>query len=603
MAPLAEQRRRRHRSSSYRHAALTVAALIVASWWLPGAAHATVAEAPVTTATVLAAKTVPGVQLIQTDYSATVSVPEPVINEKATDALFQRLLTQARNGVIDASEASVNEAVVSEFAKAPFTYFAKGKKTFTETGALTGVGTGWVISPDGYIVTAAHVVEGDPEEMKKEFALSTLSGLNSRFVSGLASGNTKFTPDQLKRLSAAMTTWLATYLTVGDLETRVTAQIGVAVGGSKTRKEHPVTVVDVGEPYPGKDVALLKLEGVGHLPTLPLGTDDDVTTGSTLYVAGYPAASTFNSGMSKDSEVQPTVTQGPLTAIKSTEGGMPVFQTQAPASPGNSGGPVLEDAGEVVGILVAGAVGSEGVALAGQEFVVPISVVREVLDKHSVTPATSDTSTAYSQAVDAFYQRHYAKALPLFEQALTLYPGHPYAGEFVTKAKAAVAAGQDETPSAVPSVPSAVVIGGGAAVALAAAGGGALLMRRRRAPRLAAAPAQTWDGPGWPGQGWAGQGWTGQGGPQQPYGQPAFGQPPYGQPQYGVQPQYGQPQYPTPMYGQPPGHGYPPAPPVAPPAQAYPPAAHPSAPQPPPPTQPPSAPPTQSYPPPAPPPG
>ena len=96
VATLLEQRRRRHRSFIFHHAALTAVLLIVALWAAPGAASASVlADAPVTTATVLAAKAVPGVQLVQTDYSATVSVPEPVINQKAVDALGEPMLTSS----------------------------------------------------------------------------------------------------------------------------------------------------------------------------------------------------------------------------------------------------------------------------------------------------------------------------------------------------------------------------------------------------------------------------------------------------------------------------------------------------------------------------
>jgi hypothetical protein len=142
VATLLEQRRRRHRSFIVHHAALTAVLLIVALWAAPGAASASVlADAPVTTATVLAAKAVPGVQLVQTDYSATVSVPEPVINQKAVDALFARLLKQAESGAIDPSQETVNELVVAEFARSPFTYFAKSKRTYTDTGSITGVPT------------------------------------------------------------------------------------------------------------------------------------------------------------------------------------------------------------------------------------------------------------------------------------------------------------------------------------------------------------------------------------------------------------------------------------------------------------------------------
>lgn len=452
-------------------------------------------EAPATPATLLAAKTFPGVQLIQTDYTATVSVAEPQLNQKAVDALFQRLLKQAQAGVIEASQEAVIEAVVADIVRTPFRYFESSKRIFTDDGALSSVGTGWVITPDGYIVTAAHVVEAEKSELQTQFARTTLSGMNARFIKSLADSSTPFTTDQLDRLSKAMTTWLAKNVAVSDVTMKVSAQVGV--GAAKTPQEHPATVVAVGAPFPGKDVALLKIEGQMAMPTLALGNDADVTTGSTLYVVGYPAASTFLAGMSLDSQLQPTVTQGPLSAVKSTKDGMPVFQTQAPASPGNSGGPVLSERGTVVGVLVAGAVGPDGVAVAGQEFVVPVSVVREQLATKSVAPAASQTSSLYAQAVDAYYRQEYSGALAQFRRVVELYPGHPYAAQFIDKSQAAIAAGQDKTPAGsagrsadLPSwlLPAGAGVG---VLALASVGvGGVMARRRNRRPSVIALPDQ-----------------------------------------------------------------------------------------------------------------
>ncbi|MBK8076529.1 MAG: trypsin-like peptidase domain-containing protein [Kineosporiaceae bacterium] len=510
-------------------------------------------EAPATPATLLAAKTFPGVQLIQTDYSATVSVAEPQLNQTAVDALFQRLLKQAQAGVIEASQDAVIEAVVADIVRTPFRYFESTKRIFTDDGALSSVGTGWVITPDGYIVTAAHVVEAEKTELQTQFARTTLSGMNTRFVKSLADSDTPFTADQLDRLSAAMTTWLAKNVAVSDVTMKVSAQVGV--GASKTPQEHPATVVAVGEPFPGKDVALLKIEGQTAMPTLALGNDADVTTGSTLYVVGYPAASTFLAGMSLDSQLQPTVTQGPLSAVKSTKDGMPVFQTQAPASPGNSGGPVLDELGKVVGVLVAGAVGPDGVAVAGQEFVVPVSVVREQLAEKSVAPAASRTSTLYAQAVDAYYRQEYSGALAQFRTVIELYPGHPYAAQFIDKSQAAIAAGQDKTPAGsagrsadLPSwlLPAGAGVG---VLALASVGvGGVMARRRNRRPAVIALPDQgqlPWPMP-YP--------------PNHPPQQPQTQYPP--QQQYPPQHQYPPQQYPPQQYPQqqypPPQQQYPP---------------------------------------------
>ena len=504
------------------------------------AGTASAADAP--TATELADQVYPGVQLIETDFTATLSIPEPIMNQAALNRLEARLKQQAISGAIDPTEAAVIQAFVDDVSKNPFTYFQPGTTSQTEEDQLSGFGTGWVVTHDGYMVTAAHVVSPDPDEIKKAFSTQALTTFTKDAIAELEKGEGHFTADQATALGGALTTWAAKYLTVSNLKSTVSAQLGVAVAGfKKSQKGHPVEVVSTGEPYPGKDVAILKLDGETHLPTLPVGADADVSTGSTLYVAGYPAASTFFASLSKDSQVQPTVTQGPLTAIKSNEKGTPIFQTQAPASPGNSGGPVLDGAGKVVGILVASAVGDQGVALEGQEFAIPISVVTEKLNEKNIKPDISDTTTIYDKALTEYGKRHYKNALPLFQKVRALYPGHPYADDFITKSTAAIDAGKDETPS---DTTLWIAIGAGAVAVVVLVVVVVLLRRRRR---------KGGTGPGTP------PGWSGQ-----PYPQPGYpqqGYPTGGYPAGGPGPQPGG--YPTPPPGQQPGQqpgGYPPAP-------------------------------------------
>ncbi|MFN0282765.1 MAG: trypsin-like peptidase domain-containing protein, partial [Kineosporiaceae bacterium] len=465
--------------------ALAMAALLPAA-----PAHAT--GTAISNATERSARIYPGVQLIEVDFEAELSVPIARIDDGAVNQLQDRLLRQLLSGGIDATEGAVVAAIVDAIEKDPLVYFKPTKTLRKTTGNLSGFGTGWVVTPDGYMVTAAHVVTPDADELKAQFAATALDKFAKEdaesFAASAAVNNTPFSGKQIGQLTKAADVYNARYLKVGKIDKAVSAQIGVAVAGfGKGRRGTPVEVVEVGEPYPGKDVAVLKLDGETNLPTLPVGKDADVSEGEILYVAGYPAASTFFGGLSKDSEVQPTVTQGPLTAIKSNEAGTPVFQTQAPASPGNSGGPVLDDSGKVVGILVASAVDDKGVALESQEFVVPISVVTQLLREKNVTPATSQVTQTYNEALADFYLKHYKRAMPKFEQVRNLYGGHPYVGKFISDSQAAIDAGRDETPLSV------WVWVAGAALLLVLLGGVAgllLVLRRRGSGRAAAAAPQ-----------------------------------------------------------------------------------------------------------------
>ncbi|MEZ5093255.1 trypsin-like peptidase domain-containing protein [Nocardioides sp.] len=479
----------------------------------------------VSNATILAAKAYPGVQLIATTYTATVSVQVPVINQAALTQLAQRIATQAVLGTIDTSDEAITEAIVDAVVKSPNTYFLPGPRTYSRRNSLTGVGTGWAITPDGYMITAAHVVRTARPELRRAFAVNRLNKLGQQFVRGLQNSGTRFTPDQVERLRKAILGWLAAHLSVTNLNVKVAAELAVGFDGlGKDQRPIEAEVVDIGKPYPGSDIALLKIDGQEHLPTIEVGSNDDVSPGSTVHVVGFPAASTFLPSMSRDAQVQPTVTEGPVTAVKSTSSGMPVFQTQAPASPGNSGGPVLTDRGSAVGVLVASAVGSDGVAAQGQNFVIPASEVQDMLERNGVTPERSDTTATYDQAVDEFYADHFEAALPLFEKVETLYPAHPFAQKFITDSKTAIDEGRDRTPAPAeePGVSPLLLGGVGAALLLLLAGGGlALWMRGRQ--RAAAGPAY----PG--GEAGAGPGaWMPPASP--PYPSPAYAAPAEQQP-------------------------------------------------------------------------
>jgi ribose transport system ATP-binding protein len=73
-------------------------------------------------------------------------------------------------------------------------------------------------------------------------------------------------------------------------------------------------------------------------------------------VIGYPGAATFNELLSAESAIEPTMTAGLVSAKKTMQGGWDVFQTDAAMTHGNSGGPVFNEKGEVIGI--AGLVGA-----------------------------------------------------------------------------------------------------------------------------------------------------------------------------------------------------------------------------------------------------
>ena len=165
-----------------------------------------------------------------------------------------------------------------------------------------GLGSGFIIKPDGIIVTNNHVV-ADARTM----AVKLLSGEVYRNV----------------------------YLVSAD---------------------------------PIDDLAFLKIEAV-DLPTIRLGNSNSVQLGDEVLLIGAPQG------------LEQTVSNGLISGIR-LDNGVRVLQTSAAASPGSSGGPLLNRSGEAVGVMSFKVVNGENL-----NFTIPINYVRGKLDTLTLASA------------------------------------------------------------------------------------------------------------------------------------------------------------------------------------------------------------------------
>jgi S1-C subfamily serine protease len=166
----------------------------------------------------------------------------------------------------------------------------------------SGEGTGIIISPDGYILTNAHVVSGASK---------------------------------------------------------------VTVGVAGTSKTLPATVIGADE---ANDVALIKVDNGSGLPAAELGRSADMKVGDDVVAIGNAL------GLRGD----PTVTRGIVSALNRTvENLTGMIQTDAAINPGNSGGPLVNSAGQVIGINTA--VAADGAQNIG--FAIPIDKAKSLADR------------------------------------------------------------------------------------------------------------------------------------------------------------------------------------------------------------------------------
>ena len=93
-----------------------------------------------------------------------------------------------------------------------------------------------------------------------------------------------------------------------------------------------------------RDLAVLAVpQDLG--PALAFRADPAVRRGETVVIYGFPLYGLLSSG--------PTLTTGVLSALSGIKDSSLNFEITAPVNPGNSGGPLLDDHGNVIGVVVA----------------------------------------------------------------------------------------------------------------------------------------------------------------------------------------------------------------------------------------------------------
>jgi len=140
---------------------------------------------------------------------------------------------------------------------------------------------------------------------------------------------------------------------------------------AETKGEYPGTVVWADSDI---DLAIIKIDRLG-LTTAKLGDSDKIRIGSPVYAIGNPIGLEF----------ERTVTAGIISAvdrtIKITENEEysymeDLIQTDAGINSGNSGGPLINQNGEVIGI---NSVKIEEASNIG--FAIPINLVKPIIEK------------------------------------------------------------------------------------------------------------------------------------------------------------------------------------------------------------------------------
>jgi serine protease Do len=222
---------------------------------------------------------------------------------------FTQLVKQAGPAVVNISvtkEAKVTQGLPFDENDPMYEFFRRFAVPVPKQAPMHGIGSGFIVSADGYILTNAHVVDGVDE-------------VHVKLVD---------------------------------------------------RREFTAKVIGVDKKT---DVALIKIDA-SDLPTVRVGQSKQVQVGQWVAAVGSPFG------------FENSVTAGIVSATsRSLPGGsyVPFIQTDVAVNPGNSGGPLFDLDGNVVGIN--SQIYSQSGGYMGLSFAIPIDVAMNVMQQLKTT--------------------------------------------------------------------------------------------------------------------------------------------------------------------------------------------------------------------------
>jgi S1-C subfamily serine protease/predicted RNA-binding Zn-ribbon protein involved in translation (DUF1610 family) len=398
----------------------------------------------------------PGVVFLYTTWSADVVVPDIAVDELIYDDMWYDIEAQLDSGEMSDIPENYVAAYMNLLTEWLPYYAYLASDGYTQTMSVSYMGTGFIVTPDGYIVTNAHVVETDEDEMRYQFASQVAYDIVMSEVTTLVDDLSSFygvspSQEQIDAFTQVYYDLYANNMQVSNLTGDFECYMGnVTPGSDVTAKPLTMDLRKKGETIPGKDVAILKIDKT-NLPTVSLGDDTILKTGDNVYAMGYPAVATVNEILDISQAIQePTLTSGIISAEKQMSGGWSILQTDADIHGGNSGGPLFNAAGEVVGINTFGVLDESGDMAAGMNFAVPISVAKQFLNELNITPTESEFTKEYKQAIALYNEEDYNGALEILRRINEINPGYPVVAELLAETSSK-AASQTPSPSAAAS--------------------------------------------------------------------------------------------------------------------------------------------------------
>lgn len=347
-----------------------------------------------------------------------------------------------------------------------------------------GIGSGTIVSSDGYIATNGHVTQFTDKDglatwgqfaynegaVDQSFTsirnfLNYLASVGSispsvidRFIAALKSkddqaiGALYSLPDLIPAGAVSVKDRRATYaIQTSNEPLRLSITPGKDISynysstilSAKHIDSNYDPDVDLSKGFgTSSDVSILKMEG-SNFPIVTLGSISSISAGNQLTALGFPGF--VDGGVNtKQQKTVPSVTQGNIIEIFSEPSVYKLIATTVPIAHGNSGGPAFNDQGEQVGLNTYGKAACEDEQCFGDGIARDVADYIALLKKNNITLNTNSPLTnRWTSGIEALSTGNYKKAVSEFDAVSSTYPANYLAASLSTFAASRIGGPDD----------------------------------------------------------------------------------------------------------------------------------------------------------------
>jgi serine protease Do len=340
-------------------------------------------------------------------------------------------------------------------------------------------GSGAIISPNGYILTADHVVDAtnnaDAQNAILQLAIDDYASQQGISQSDAAATFQNLASQISVQVQAASSTIFLSTFYLGPLQN--TAQV----------TSYQMTRIVANSTPDKQDSAVIKIEA-SDLPFITLNSSDAIHIQDNVTAIAFPgdadyvASGDFTALLDPtksdvntiNSLLGPSVNTGQITAQKTASDGTLYYEVNGIAAPGSSGGPVIDAQGNIIGFVDAGP------ATDRLTYLISSSIAGEYVQQAGIAGATSGAfMTLWKKALTEYSATSTCHWTNAKRDLTTLHAQYPAFGAIQSYLQTAT---QNATPSdcPAPSSNAGAIIAIVVIVLLAAGAGGYFYYTRRR---------------------------------------------------------------------------------------------------------------------------